>query len=384
MITSVTNKLDGQTKVTSAVIIWFNNILADVNAESFHKWSLSSDFTPWSFVSALLWVPGGTAGIYAIRRAGLAISVGIWSSVIVLGEQVLCISCAHSFCNALLISLSCLHLGSFIWGVFIFGEKQKSFIGAISSVTVLCLGLVGIAYFSSIEMNTTEKDGETIRNNKNDNTTATINTAREDTPLVEKGERYSNEIILDLEHFPHSGVNPHSHQTIDLPHLHSTSKYHIGLFMAVVNGVLAATIMVPLHYAPPNTTEGVGYSMSFGIAAVLVVGLFWILRLCYLSFKSTSIQKGYKLLPSFHIRVMWRAGLTSGLLYSVGNMFGIVSINHLGNFMGYSLNQSSIIISGLWGLLYYKEIPGTMNMIGFFFSLLVVFVGILLMGREHI
>jgi len=277
-------------------------------------------------------------------------------------------------------------LGSFLWGVFIFGEKQKSLVGAISSVTILCLGLCGIAYFSSIELNTTEKRGDTIRNNKNDNTkTITTNiAAREDTPLVEKGERYSNEIVLDLEHFPHSGVNPHSHQTIDLPHLHSTSKYHIGLFMAVVNGVLAATIMVPLHYAPPNTTQGVGYSMSFGIAAVLVVGLFWILRLSYLSFKSSSIRKGYKRLPSFHIRVMWRAGLTSGVLYSLGNLFGIISIQHLGNFMGYSLNQSSLIISGLWGLLYYKEIPVTTNMIGFSLSSLVVFIGILLMGREHI
>ena len=81
---------------------------------------------------------------------------------------------------------------------------------------------------------------------------------------------------------------------------------------------------------------------------------------------------------------MWRAGLTSGLLYSLGNLFGIVSIQHLGNFMGYSLNQSSMIISGLWGLLYYKEIPGLMNMIGFFISSLVVLVGILLMGREHV
>ena len=358
MITSIANKHDhdGQIKVTSAVIIWFNNILADGNTESFHKWSLSSDFTPWSFVSAVLWVPGGTAGIYAIRRAGLAISVGIWSCVIV--------------------------ILSFIWGV-LFGEKQKSFIGAISSVIVLCLGLCGIAYFSSIELNTTEKKGEMIRNNKNDNTTTTNIAAREDTPLIQK-EGNNDDIILDLEHFPHSGVNPHSHQTMDLPHLHSTSKYHIGLFMAVVNGVLAATIMLPLHYAPPNTTQGVGYSMSFGIAAVLVVGLFWILRLCYLSLKSSSICKGYKRLPSFHIRVMWRAGLTSGLLYSLGNLFGIVSIQHLGNFMGYSLNQSSMIISGLWGLLYYKEIPGLMNMIGFFISSLVVFVGILLMGREHI
>lgn len=88
MITSITNKIDGQTKVTSAVIIWFNNILADVNTESFHKWTLSSDFTPWSFVSAMLWVPGGTAGIFAIRRAGMS-DKGTWSCVIVLGEQVL-------------------------------------------------------------------------------------------------------------------------------------------------------------------------------------------------------------------------------------------------------------------------------------------------------
>jgi len=33
-------------------------------------------------------------------------------------------------------------------------------------------------------------------------------------------------------------------------------------------------------------------------------------------------------------------------LYSLGNLFGIVSIQNLGDFMGYSLNQSSVIVSG--------------------------------------
>lgn len=57
-------------KVTSAVLIWVNNMLADEDGSqaapdtasywSFQKWSCS-DFTPWAFVSAILWVPGGTA-----------------------------------------------------------------------------------------------------------------------------------------------------------------------------------------------------------------------------------------------------------------------------------------------------------------------------------
>mmetsp|Transcript_8460 Transcript_8460/g.18960 ORF Transcript_8460/g.18960 Transcript_8460/m.18960 type:complete len:439 (+) Transcript_8460:204-1520(+) len=376
--------------VTSAILIWINNILAgDAQASldsdsywTFHKWAFS-DFTPWAFVSAILWVPGGTAGVYAIRRAGLAVSVGIWSCIII--------------------------ILSFVWGVLIFGEKQKSASGAVGSVAILCMGLCGIAYFSS--------EGKEQQADKR-NMMQVDSVAGETTPLVEKEDKH--EISLDLETFPHCGTNPHSHQTIDLhlsalpatskDHTYHVSKYHIGLFMAVVNGVFAATIMVPLHYAPPNTTQGAGYSMSFGIAAVVVVILFWILRFLFLSLENfichswwteaseprrlivtlqiltqivtDSLCKGYQQLPSFHIRVMWKPGLTSGALYSLGNLSGIVSIQKLGNFMGYSLGQSSMIISGLWGIFYYKEIPGAMNVVGFFASSCVVFVGIVLMGSE--
>lgn len=48
-----------------------------------------------------------------------------------------------------------------------------------------------------------------------------------------------------------------------------------------------------------------------------------------------------------------------------------------------SLNGHYWVKTGLWGLFYYREIPGAMNMIGFLVSSCVVFVGILLMGSEH-
>ena len=348
------------TQLTSFAIIWANNILADSCSNSYSetcyiKWTFN-DFTPWAFVSAFLWVPGGTAGVYAIRSAGLAVSTGIWSCVIV--------------------------ILSFIWGVFIFGEKQKSTVGAMLSVALLCAGLCGISYFSSrkIEM---KKKGRAQEQKETRNVEQGDSLAGETTPLLGKGD--NDNVSLDLRHFPHSGMPPPCQQTMDLylPVLSTTpnerayhiSKYHLGLFMAVVNGVLASTIMVPLHYAPPKSTHGMGYSMSLGIAAVLTVLVFWILRfmclalgnfICHSSWggvgsecrgpsmtwqllqqmATDSFSEGYQKLPSFHFRVMWKAGLTSGLLYSMGNLFGIVSIQKLGMFMGYSLNQSSIIISG--------------------------------------
>ncbi len=301
-------------------------------------------------------MPGGTAGVYAIRRAGLAVSNAIWSCVIV--------------------------ILSFVWGVFIFRERQKSTFGAIISVALLCAGLCGISYFSSKEVEIT-KEERAQEQHETRNVQQSASLAGESTPLWGKGD--NNNVSLDLQHFPHSGIPPHCHQIIDihLPALPATSnerayrvsKYHLGLCMAVVNGVLASTMMVPLHYAPPNSTHGVAYSMSLGIAAVLTVLLFWILRFMYLSLGNfarhsswldvgnecrgpnttwqllqhiakDSFCEGYQQLPSFHVSVMWKAGLTSGVMYSFGNLFGILSIQKLGNFMGYSLNQSSMIISG--------------------------------------
>ena len=45
---------------------------------------------------------------------------------------------------------------------------------------------------------------------------------------------------------------------------------------------------------------------------------------------------------------------------------------------------ASIQIIGLWGIGYYKEIAGTFHILGFLVSVCIVFVGVLLLGREHV
>jgi len=363
--------------LTSSVSVYINNILADEYSDinnqssddltlSFHKWSFS-DFTPWALLSAILWVPGGTAGVYAVRRAGLAISVGIWSCVIV--------------------------IISFIWGVLIFGEKQKSGAwGAVKAVLLLCIGLCGVAYFASNEPKRKKKQHNSCPKEDEgviDETTPLSSLGDDDN---DNDDEFSegDQASLDFETFPHSGRSPHSHQTLHfhLPPLISKTtihvpKYHLGLFMAFINGLLAASIIVPLHYAPSNSTQGVGYSMSFGIAAIIVVILAWLLRLMIRALQCRSVVEGYLSLPSFHFREMLRPGMLAGILYSIGNLCGILSIQKLGDFLGYSLNQASMIISALWGIFYYKEIPGCKNILGFILSSLVVFVGILMMVRNH-
>jgi len=79
-------------------------------------------FTPWGIVSGLFWVPGGTAVIYGIRNAGLALTAGLSSSLIV--------------------------LVSFTWGIFIFHEPVKSRLVASLSVLLMLCGIWGMAYFS--------------------------------------------------------------------------------------------------------------------------------------------------------------------------------------------------------------------------------------------
>jgi glucose uptake protein GlcU len=47
----------------------------------------------------------------------------------------------------------------------------------------------------------------------------------------------------------------------------------------------------------------------------------------------------------------------AGVLWAAGNVCSIVAVLKLGQAVGYSSVQASIMVSGLWGLFYYKEVP---------------------------
>ena len=83
------------------------------------------DFTKSGLLSGLLWVMGGASGVYAIRLAGLAISVGTWASIMI--------------------------IVNFIFGILIFREPVHGIEGTVGSFMLLILGLVGMSHYSALK-----------------------------------------------------------------------------------------------------------------------------------------------------------------------------------------------------------------------------------------
>lgn len=91
----------------------------------------------------------------------------------------------------------------------------------------------------------------------------------------------------------------------------------------------------------------------------------------------------FRSLPSLHFQTLWLAGGTSGLLWSIGNFFSIISVHNLGEGVGYSVIQAAMIVSGLWGIFYFKEVVGTPLISKWFASAATTVTGILLLSYTH-
>lgn len=131
------------------------------------------------------------------------------------------------------------------------------------------------------------------------------------------------------------------------------SRHHIGLCSALACGIWGGSCLVPMHYATGNV-KGLGYVISFSIGAISVTILMWLLRYMYHLITLSSIWEAYEALPSFHLRVMWAPGAAAGILWSMGNVGSILAVEHLGQGVGYSASQASLLVSGMWGIFFFK------------------------------
>jgi glucose uptake protein GlcU len=79
---------------------------------------------------------------------------------------------------------------------------------------------------------------------------------------------------------------------------------------------------------------------------------------------------------------MWIPGALSGILWSAGNFMCIIAVTFLGQGVGYSFTQASMLISGLWGIFYFHEIGKDM-ITRWLASAVVALFGILWLSYEH-
>lgn len=140
-----------------------------------------------------------------------------------------------------------------------------------------------------------------------------------------------------------------------------------------------------MHYAKNENVKGLKFVFSFAVGSSLVTLLIWFFLFCYHIICTKSFMQGYRKLPSLHFRFrqgLILPGFTAGLLWSLGNVMSMICVNNLGEAIGYSVVQSSLLISGLWGIFYYKEVSGREVIAKWFLSAMIAFVGILILSRQ--
>jgi hypothetical protein len=211
--------------------------------------------TPWGLVSALFWIPGGLAVIYAVQNAGLAVAIGVGNSFIV--------------------------LVSFTWGIFIFGEKLQSELWACIAVVIMICGICGMSYYSSSNSSTCksalppaakqyavldQQEEETTNGFEyDDDYIEEEEEASNDDSFIENGEASNGYHQVSLQQGDESGddnvvMKVSNMESLEIEGVEkqaptttccgvTLSPQVLGILAAVFQGAWGGSIMVPMHFA---------------------------------------------------------------------------------------------------------------------------------------
>lgn len=289
--------------------------------------------TWWGLASGLSWVPAGVAAVLAVRHVGIAYAQAVWQ-VTIIGT-------------------------SFVWGFVVLDDDSvRDWPGTVLAILCLIFGIVGMTLSFNIRKTRTEPSEPEDRpqgTNGNRDHSAVENVGSEGRPSLEQG-------LVALED---GSQSPSSSPEVSMC---------VGLAAALFNGVWGGANLVPSHFASLHGTEFV-ISFATGAAVVNLVMLAGYALLCCMYWRTP--------MPSLELRVMAVPGFLSGTLWSIGNFCSLYVVSSvLGQGIGYALIQSSVIVSGLWGILFYKEMSGRPVL---YWSLccIVCSVGVVLLAFER-
>lgn len=342
--------------------------------------------TAWGIASGLFSVPGGLASVYGVRSAGLAVAFGIYASVTV--------------------------LTSFIWGVFIFREHVASKFGACCAAGLLIAGLCGMAAHSQGQQTkptrgkTCDEDA-TIATAATTTTTTTVDVVgvvdEEELDGVRKRKHQNDEVVsstfssspklpLEMESLLSEEDEKEvmnvddkkSSKVLFLGSRVSLTKPQSGILASIFGGTWGGMNLVPMHYAAIDGYGGPTYVLSFFSGCMFVIIMIWLVRLLFELYRHDgNVGKAYHALPSFHYRQIWLYGSMAGLCLSGGKFMTIIAVTHLGQGVGNSFAQTSMLVGGLWGIFVFKEIEGRDRILKWLFSACIALTGVLGLSYEH-
>jgi hypothetical protein len=182
-------------------------------------------FSPWGIVSGLFWVPGGVGTIFAVKTAGMAVGVGVASSVIV--------------------------LVSFTWGIFVFQENVRSRLGACFAVAMMIFGIIGMSNYSAPDYSLVDNTLSNMLQNEQQSIETSFH---ENSP--QRGEENQAQSIAydEMNEAVDNSLMEESVQGDRSSQLSSylcygVSMRSLGICAAIFNGLWGGSIMVPMHWS---------------------------------------------------------------------------------------------------------------------------------------
>mmetsp|Transcript_2207 Transcript_2207/g.4642 ORF Transcript_2207/g.4642 Transcript_2207/m.4642 type:complete len:395 (+) Transcript_2207:143-1327(+) len=316
-------------------------------------------FTRWGLLSGFMWVVGGCGGIYGIRMAGLAIAVGTWASIMI--------------------------IINFFFGILLFQEPIYDVWGTVCSFLFLILGLVGMSHYSSPEQSEEQSRQEFVLLEETPNDLEPNLTPENDLNPGDGMNYQSFESTEEPVDQSQQQIEPHV--TIFYG-LISLTKRQCGIAGAVMNGFMTGGSLLPLHYAGKEGFGGAKYFPSYGVGAMIANILLWILFyavcICKDIAYGKSVKETFSEMPKWHFRALWLPGLLAGLMLSLAMFSTILTITYLGQGVGNSIVQSKILVSGLWGIFWYKEVIGAKTIAKWFASAGLCMIAIIWLSFERL
>lgn len=319
------------------------------------------------------------------------LTVGTWSSIIV--------------------------ITSFIFGIVVFQERVKNIYYTCDSFLILIIGLVGMSKYAAApadetesapnkkksqsplprlskqlslgdeSIKTTSQKSKVTRDVGQELGSSTNLQPLEIEPLLEDGSEIGNQSMTDMdtEERDTSKQAGSKDRIIFFGGRMALTRHQTGVIGAMINGAWGGLNLIPVHYARRDDgMTGAAFLISFATGSLVVNTVLWLILIGYhMHQKKGNWEEVKTALPKWHLEHLWKPGLAAGLLYSVGNFSALLAVTYLGQGVGFSFCQLQLLVSGLWGVFYFKEIRGKERIAKWFMSAGVAVLGIICLSYQH-
>ena len=351
-------------------------------------------FTWWGFVGASMWVPNGVLTVIIIRKIGLGAGQSIWSGLTVWVSFVWGATVLHEEVRSLPLSLMALLLlaGGIAGVAFVIdlsssssppssssssspssssssspssSSSSPSSVLPISSTSSSSKVVVNTSsYFSYLSSDDDHNNENNVYNNNNNHHHNIDNNNNNLT--IKRGEEITENLPIDLINNNNNNnvnnINNNKDEDQMKEKKEKRKRYMIGIGLAIYVGFSNGSLLIPLSYAPPET-QGITYVISFGIGAMCINAM--MMGGYYMMYA----VMGWRPYPQWQVKKAAVGGLSTGILWALGNFFSIYATLFLGSSSYSSLFFTFIIIIIIIIIIIYLLIP--------FFIIFIVFKSLL-------